>query len=134
MWDKMGNQIKFSSKDRDKPSTGDDNQYHALEIENIQLKNTNRKLITKLDHQKQLIKNLNLEIESLKNINQSNDLNKLKEGFQGLKKKNDDLEKLLTQSRKEISNLKNEIKKSTQQDGSDSKKSSTWGKLKKLRN
>ena len=57
----MGNQIKFTPR-ADKTITDDD----AHEIEIIQLKATNRKLISKLDRQKQLIKKLNMELQKLK--------------------------------------------------------------------
>lgn len=126
----MGNQIKFSAESRDKSSTDDDT---ALEMENIQLKNTNRKLISKLDQQKQLNKKLKEELDSLKSKQESDNINKQKKEFQSLKNKNTDLEKLLLQSHKEIKNLKNEIKKIKNETIPDSKSSSPWDKIKKLR-
>ncbi len=126
----MGNQIKFSAESRDKSSTDDDT---ALEMENIQLKNTNRKLISKLDQQKQLNKKLKEELDSLKSKQESDNINKQKKEFQSLKNKNTDLEKLLLQSHKEIKNLKNEIKKNKNETIPDSKSSSPWDKIKKLR-
>jgi predicted RNase H-like nuclease (RuvC/YqgF family) len=126
----MGNQIKFSAESREKSSTDDD---AALEMENIQLKNTNRKLISKLDQQKQLNKNLKEEIDSLKNKIESDDINNQKKDLQSLKNKNTDLEKLLLQSRKEIKNLKNEINKLKNEPIPDSKSRSPWDKIKKLR-
>ena len=126
----MGNQIKFSAESREKSSTSDDT---TLEMENIQLKNTNRKLISKLDQQKQLNKKLKEEIDSLKSKQESDNINKQKKELQSLKNKNTDLEKLLLQSQKEIKNLKNEIKKLKNEPIPDSKSSSPWDKIKKLR-
>ncbi|MCE5214848.1 MAG: hypothetical protein LLF83_09040 [Methanobacterium sp.] len=126
----MGNQIKFSSESREKPSSGENT---AQEMENIQLKNTNRKLISKLDQQKQLNKKLKMELKSLQSKQESIDINKQKKDIQSLKNKNDNLEKLLLQSQKEIKNLKNEIKKLKNETIPNSKSSSPWDKLKKLR-
>ena len=86
----MGNQIKFSAESREKSPNDDDT---TLEMENIQLKNTNRKLISKLDQQKQLNKKLKEEIDSLKSKQESDNINKQKNELQSLKNKNTDLEK-----------------------------------------
>lgn len=126
----MGNQIKFSAESRDKTSGGDET---TLEMENIQLKNTNRKLISKLDQQKKLNKKLKMELESLINKKKSINTNKQNKELQSIKNKNNDLEKLLLQSQKEIKNLKNEIKKLKNEPIPDSKSNSPWDKIKKLR-
>ncbi len=123
----MGNQIKFSPKEKEKSLSGED----AREIENIQLKTTNRKLISKLDQQKQLIKKLNSELDSVKKNKEFVDFNQLKKEYQTLKRKNENLETLLIQSKKEISNLKMEINKLTKDSGPS--KNSPWDKLKKIR-
>lgn len=123
----MGNQIKFSAKDKETSVSGE----NALEIENIQLRNTNRKLISKLDQQKQLIKSLNKELESIKKNKEIIDSNTLKKEYQTLKNKNENLETLLIQSKKEISQLKKEINKLS--NDSHKTKNSPWNKLKKIR-
>ncbi len=123
---KMGNQITFSPK-KDRSVTGED----TLEIENIQLKATNRKLISKLDQQKQLIKKLNQELQIVKTSKESRDYNQLKKEYHTLKSKNDNLETLLLQSRKEIIRLKRELSKLTGNSGEP--KSSPWDKLKNIR-
>lgn len=130
-WDKMGNQIKFSPKSKDRPLPGENDK---LEIEIIQLKNTNRNLISRLDQEKQLNKTLKQELESIKKDNDLSKFNKLKDDYIALKRKNDHLEKLLVQSHKEIRILKNEIKKLKQEAIQDSKNSGAWSKIKKLRN
>ncbi|MEN6592894.1 MAG: hypothetical protein ABFC12_06600 [Methanobacterium sp.] len=122
----MGNQITFSPK-KDRSVTGED----TLEIENIQLKATNRKLISKLDQQKQLIKKLNQELQIVKTSKESRDYNQLKKEYHTLKSKNDNLETLLLQSRKEIIRLKRELSKLTGNSGEP--KSSPWDKLKNIR-
>ncbi len=123
----MGNQIKFSPKEKEKSLTGEDN----LEIKNIQLKTTNRKLISKLDQQKQLIKKLNGELQAIKKNKELADFNQLKKQYQTLKNKNENLETLLIQSKKEISHLKKELNKLTRD--SDETKNFPWDKLKKIR-
>jgi predicted RNase H-like nuclease (RuvC/YqgF family) len=95
----MGNQITFSPKEKEKALSSADGE---LEMENIQLKNTNRKLISKLDQQKTLLKKLNNELESLKMSVELNDAKRLKRKYQTLKNKNENLETLLIQSKKEI--------------------------------
>lgn len=121
----MGNQIKFTPKN-EKAVTGEDS---GLEMENIQLKNTNRKLISKLDQQKQLIKKLTHELDTIRKSKELNDANSLKSQYQTLKSKNENLETLLLQSKKEVSKLKDEIKKLDK----DSKGNSRWEKLKSIR-
>lgn len=123
----MGNQIKFSPKEKEKSLTGED----SLEIKNIQLKTTNRKLISKLDQQKQLIKKLNSELQAIKKNKELADFNQLKKQYQTLKNKNENLETLLIQSKKEISRLKKELNKLTRDSGET--KNSPWDKLKKIR-
>lgn len=131
--DKMGNQIKFSSKSKEKSLSGENDEYHALEIKNIQLKNTNRKLISKLDQHKKLIKTLSEELESIKKNREFIDFNKLKGEYQTLQKKNKDLENLFIQSKKENRKLKKELKKLTDE-SSKNTKNSPWSKFKNLRN
>lgn len=130
----MGNQIKFSPKKRDDSSTSDSGDYHTLEIENIQLKNTNRKLISKLNQQQQLIKNINSQMESLKDNQQLNACSKLKEAFQNLKNENKSLQDKLVLSIKQIKKLEKEIEDLNNDSTKDSKTSSPWNKLKKLKN
>lgn len=122
----MGNQITFSPK-KDKGITDEDTH----EIELIQLKATNRKLISKLDQQKQLIKKLNMELQEVKQNKEFTDFNRLKKEYQSLKSKNENLETLLLQSKKEIAHLKKELYKHTG-DAGESKKF-PWDKLKKIR-
>ncbi len=123
----MGNQIKFTPREKENSFTDE----ATLEMENIQLKATNRKLISKLDQQKQLIKKLNGELESLRRNKEFADFNQLKRDYQTLKGKNENLETLLIQSKKEISHLKNELKKLTKE--SDETKNSPWARLKNMR-
>ncbi len=123
----MGNQITFSPKEKDRSVTGED----TLEIENIQLKATNRKLISKLDQQKQLIKKLNRELQAVKTNKEFVDFNQLKKEYQALKSKNENLETLLLQSKKEITHLKKELNKLTRDSGES--KNSPWDKLRKIR-
>lgn len=125
----MGNQIKFSPKNRD-DSISDNDDYRTLEIKNIQLKNTNRKLISKIDQQKKLIKNLTHELESFKNNNQVKDCQKIKNNHQLLKEEHKKLEMIMDDSHKEISKLKKEIEDLK----NDSNHSSPWDKLKKIKN
>lgn len=125
----MGNQIKFSPKNKDK-SSQDSDDYRTLEIKNIQLKNTNRKLISKIDQQKKLIKNLTHELESFKNNNQVKDCLKIKKNHQMLKKEHETLEKTVADSHDEILKLKKEIEKLK----NDSDHSSPWDKLKNIKN
>lgn len=125
----MGNQIKFSPKNRD-DSISDNDDYRTLEIKNIQLKNTNRKLISKIDQQKKLIKNLTHELESFKNNNQVKDCQKIKNNHQLLKEEHEKLEMIMEDSHKEISKLKKEIEDLK----NDSNHSSPWDKLKKIKN
>jgi len=125
----MGNQIKFSPKEKEKTLSSADGE---LEMENIQLKNTNRKLISKLDQQQQLIKKLNNELESIKKRQELNNSNRLKREYQNLKNKNQNLETLLIQSKKEIAELKREINKLST-DSLETKNTSRWDKLKKIR-
>lgn len=120
----MGNQIKFQAKDKKETISSE----NTLEIENIQLRNTNRKLISKLDQQKQLIKKLNREMESIKKNKELVDINTLNKEYQKLKNKNENLETLLIQSKKEISKLKKELDKTNNGSGN-----SPWDKLKKIR-
>lgn len=122
----MGNQITFSPK-KDKAITDED----AHEIELIQLKATNRKLISKLDQQKQLIKKLNLELQKVKQNKEFADFNRLKKEYQSVKSKNENLETLLLQSKKEIAHLKKELKNYSGDNGES--KNSPWDKLKKIR-
>lgn len=125
----MGNQIKFSPKNRD-DSISDNDDYRTLEIKNIQLKNTNRKLISKIDQQKKLIKNLTHELESFKNNNQVKDCQKIKNNHQLLKEEHEKLEIIMEDSHKEISKLKKEIEDLK----NDSNHSSPWDKLKNIKN
>lgn len=125
----MGNQIKFSPKNRD-DSISDNDDYRTLEIKNIQLKNTNRKLISKIDQQKKLIKNLTHELESFKNNNQVKDCQKIKNNHQLLKEEHEKLEMIMEDSHKEISKLKKEIEDLK----NDSNHSSPWDKLKNIKN
>jgi predicted RNase H-like nuclease (RuvC/YqgF family) len=125
----MGNQITFSPKEKEKTLSSADGE---LEMENIQLKNTNRKLISKLDQQKQLIKKLNNELESIKMSVELNDANRLKRKNQTLKNKNENLETLLIQSKKEIAKLKKEVSK-LNKDSEESESTSRWNKLKNIR-
>lgn len=122
----MGNQIKFSQEDKGKSPNGAEN----LEIENIQLKATNRKLISKLDQHKQLIKKLNITLDTLKKEREFVDLNQLKSEYKSIKAKNENLESLLIQAKKEISRLKVELN-NLKKEGEDSP--SRWGKLKNFR-
>ena len=127
----MGNQIKFSKKDKDNPVTGSEEDYLALEIKSIQLKNTNRKLITKLDQQKKLIKTLTSELEAKKNNEQFKSYDKLKNDYNKLKIEYAKLEVLLNDSRAEISKLKGDIKVlDKEKDVSDDVTISRWDKLK----
>lgn len=123
----MGNQITFSPDKEKSPSSAEG----ELEMENIQLRNTNRKLISKLDQQKQLIKKLNSQLDAIKKSKELNDSILLKRQCQDLKNKNDNLETLLFQSKQEIAKLKKDLVKL----GSDSKSknSSRWDKLKNIR-
>lgn len=127
----MGNQIKFSKKDKDNPVTGSEEDYLALEIKSIQLKNTNRKLITKLDQQKKLIKTLTSELETIKNNEQFKSYDKLKNDYNKFKIEYAKLEVLLNDSRAEISKLKGDIKVlDKEKDVSDDVTISRWDKLK----
>lgn len=127
----MGNQIKFSKKDKDNPVTGSEEDYLALEIKSIQLKNTNRKLITKLDQQKKLIKTLTSELEAIKNNEQFKSYDKLKNDYNKLKIEYAKLEVLFNDSRAEISKLKGDIKVlDKEKDVSDDVTISRWDKLK----
>lgn len=119
----MGNQIKFSSnKEKQDAST------ESLEVEYIQLKATNRKLIGKLDKQKQLIKKLQGELERVRKDRDFADFNQLKREYQNLKGKNENLEAILLQSKEEISRLKKELQKFTKD--KDENKTSRWDRLK----
>jgi len=127
----MGNQIKFSKKDKDNPVTGSEEDYLALEIKSIQLKNTNRKLITKLDQQKKLIKTLTSELEAIKNNEQFKSYDKLKNDYNKLKIEYAKLEVLFNDSRAEISKLKGDIKVlDKEKDVCDDVTISRWDKLK----
>ena len=127
----MGNQIKFSKKDKDNPVTGSEEDYLALEIKSIQLKNTNRKLITKLDQQKKLIKTLTSELEAIKNNEQFKSYDKLKNDYNKFKIEYAKLEVLLNDSRAEISKLKGDIKVlDKEKDVCDDVTISRWDKLK----
>ena len=130
----MGNQIKFSPKKKDESYSEANDDYRALEIKNIQLKTTNRKLISKLDQQQQLVKNLNSELESFKNNKQIKNYQKLKKDHQSLLNENKRLQKMLDESQMEIVNLNGEIKKLKEKLEKDSSSSSRWNKLKNLRN
>lgn len=123
----MGNQIKFTPR-TDKTISDDD----AHEIEIIQLKATNRKLISKLDNQKQMIKKLNMELQKLKQNKEFTNINQLKKEYQSIKTKNENLESLLQQSKKENTLLKKELEKFTKD--ANKSKSSPWDKLKNIRN
>jgi len=127
----MGNQIKFSKKDKDNPVTGSEEDYLALEIKSIQLKNTNRKLITKLDQQKKLIKTLTSELEAKKNNEQFKSYDNLKNDYNKLKIEYAKLKVLLNDSRAEITKLKGDIKDSDKEkDVSNDVTISRWDKLK----
>lgn len=125
----MGNQIKFQPKDKEKPASDVDGE---LELENIQLKNTNRKLISKLEQQNQFIKKLERELETFRKSMEENNLEKIKDEYQALIKKNKNLETLLSQSRKDIQKLKKEID-NISKDSNESKGPSPWNKLRNIR-
>lgn len=121
----MGNQIKFSPKKKDEQFSGNDD-CRSLEIKNIELKNTNRKLIAKIDQQKSLIKSLANELESLKSNQTLKDCEKLKKNHQTLEKKHNHLQETLKKSESEVINLKKDINKLT----GDSQSSSPWNRIK----
>jgi predicted RNase H-like nuclease (RuvC/YqgF family) len=125
----MGNQIKFTPKDKETPVSTVSSE---MELENIQLRNTNRKLISKLDQQKQLNKKLEKELAIFRKSMKQNNLDNLKDKYQALKNKNKNLETLLSQSRNDIEKLKREIKKLSKDPG-DIKGQSTWNKLRNIR-
>ncbi len=129
----MGNQIKFSNKkSKDEPVTGDEEDYLALEIKFIQLKNTNRKLISKIDHQKKLIKSLTSELEGIKNNKQVQSYDKLQNDYHQLKKNYNKLEVMLKKSRAENTKLNVDISDLNKEEdvNDDDITMSRWDKLK----
>lgn len=131
----MGNQIKFSSQKKEEPFSVSEDDYRALEIENIQLKNTNRKLISKLDKQKELIKKLALELKTIKDNQENTDVsevNELQKNYNQLKNKQEQLEntyealkKELKKSAEEIARLKKTSAKESGQDVTENATDST---------
>ena len=95
----MGNQIKFSPKKKDETFSASEDDYRALEFENIQLKNTNRKLISKLDKQKRLIQNIAVELKTLRNQQQNKGHAESDKDYNLLKMQNSDLQEELRKSR-----------------------------------
>ncbi len=127
----MGNQIKFSKRNKDDPVKGSEEDYLDLEIKSIQLKNTNRKLISKLDQQKKLIKTLTSELEAIKNNEQFKSYDKLKNDYNQLKIEYAKLEVVVKDFKAEISKLKGDIKDlDKKNDVSDDVTISPWDKLK----
>jgi len=127
----MGNQIKFSKKNTDDPVNISEEDYLDLEIKSIQLKNTNRKLIFKLDLQKKLIKSLTSELNAIKEDKQITSFDELKNDYNQLKIEYSKLEVLLKESRAEIANLKDNTNDlDNEKDVSDDITVSRWDKLK----
>jgi seryl-tRNA synthetase len=127
----MGNQIKFSKNNKDNPVNISEEDYLVLEIKSIQLKNTNRKLIFKLDLQKKLIKSLTSELKAIKEDKQITSYDQLKIDYNQLKIEYSKLEVLLKESRAEIANLKDNTNDlDNEKDVSDDVTVSRWGKLK----
>lgn len=120
----MGNQIKFSpEKKREDPFAGKEDS-RALEIKNIELKNTNRKLISKIDQQKNIIKELQQKLLSSSDGDHHNNPDYRKDGdYQKIKKENQQLKRMLDESKKEIIRLNNHI--------NDLKSLGPWNILKK---
>jgi len=126
----MGNQIKFSKKNTDDPVNISEEDYLDLEIKSIQLKNTNRKLIFKLDLQKKLIKSLTSELNAIKEDKQITSFDELKNAYSQLKIEYSKLEVLLKDSRAEIVKLKDNANDlDNEKDVSDDVTVSRWGKL-----
>ncbi len=127
----MGNQIKFSKKNKDDPVNISEADYLDLEIKSIQLKNTNRKLIFKLDLQKKLIKSLTSELNAIKEDKQITSYDQLKNDYNQLKIEYSKLEVLLKASRAEIAKLKDDTNDlDNEKDVSDDVTVSRWDKLK----
>ena len=127
----MGNQIKFSKNNKDNPVNISEEDYLDLEIKSIQLKNTNRKLIFKLDLQKKLIKSLTSELNAIKEDKQITSFDELKNDYNQLKIEYSKLEVLLKDSRAEIVKLKDNANDlDNEKDVSDDVTVSRWGKLK----
>ena len=127
----MGNQIKFSKKNKDDPVNISEADYLDLEIKSIQLKNTNRKLIFKLDLQKKLIKSLTSELNAIKEDKQITSYDQLKNDYNQLKIEYSKLEVLLKDSRAEIAKLKDNTNDlDNEKDVSDDVTVSRWDKLK----
>ena len=127
----MGNQIKFSKKNKDDPVNISEADYLDLEIKSIQLKNTNRKLIFKLDLQKKLIKSLTSELNAIKEDKQITSYDQLKNDYNQLKIEYSKLEILLKDSRAEIAKLKDNTNDlDNEKDVSDDVTVSRWDKLK----
>ena len=127
----MGNQIKFSKNNKDNPVNISEEDYLVLEIKSIQLKNTNRKLIFKLDLQKKLIKSLTSELNAIKEDKQITSFDELKNDYNQLKIEYSKLEVLLKESRAEIANLKDNTNDlDNEKDVSDDVTVSRWDKLK----
>ncbi|MGO9387891.1 MAG: hypothetical protein ACLPWD_07590 [Methanobacterium sp.] len=127
----MGNQIKFSKKNEDDPVNISEGDYLDLEIKSIQLKNTNRKLIFKLDLQKKLIKSLTSELNAIKEDKQIKGYDQLKNDYDQLKIEYSKLEVLLKDSRAEIAKLKDNINDlDNEKDVSDDVTVSRWDQLK----
>ena len=127
----MGNQIKFSKKNKDDPVNISEADYLDLEIKSIQLKNTNRKLIFKLDLQKKLIKSLTSELNAIKEDKQITSYDQLKNDYNQLKIEYSKLEVLLKASRAEIAKLKDNTNDlDNEKDVSDDVTVSRWDKLK----
>lgn len=127
----MGNQIKFSKKNKDDPVNISEADYLDLEIKSIQLKNTNRKLIFKLDLQKKLIKSLTSELNAIKEDKQITSYDQLKNDYNQLKIEYSKLEVLLKASRAEIAKLNDNTNDlDNEKDVSDDVTVSRWDKLK----
>jgi predicted RNase H-like nuclease (RuvC/YqgF family) len=127
----MGNQIKFSKKNKDEPFTGNEEDYLALEIKSIQLKNTNRKLISKLDLQKKLIKTLTSELDAIQNSKLFKSHDELKNDYSQLKIEYDKLDLMFKDSRAEIAKLKGDVNDlDKEKDVNDDVTVSRWNKLK----
>jgi predicted RNase H-like nuclease (RuvC/YqgF family) len=126
----MGNQIKFSKKNQDDPVNISEEDYLDLEIKSIQLKNTNNKLIFKLDLQKKLIKSLTSELNAIKEDKQITSYDQLKNDYNQLKIDYSKLEVLLKDSKAEIAKLKDTNDFDNEKDISDDVTVSRWDKLK----
>ena len=103
--DLMGNQIKFSPQKSDKSINISEENYRNLEFKNIELKNTNRKLIAKINHQNEVIKTLTSKLESLKKDDHK-DYKKMETEHKKLKERYKDLQLQILQNNEEIKRLK----------------------------